>query len=224
MIGKTLVIGLGQFGFELARSLSEKGFFVIAVDSDMTLIQQISNHVQRAVELDATDENALASLGIDQIDTAICAIGEKYLETSILATALLHQLGVPTIIARATTPLHNRILRAVGAIETINPEQEMGKRLALKLSLPGLVDMIPLSDDLAVSEITCPSQFQERSLNELKLRNTYGVTVIYLKRHREGKREKSVLVNPKPGDILRGDDILFVVGKTKDIEALSQLH
>lgn len=223
MIGKALVVGLGQFGFVVAKTLARKGFFVVAADSDMETIQQISKDVDRAVQIDSTDEASLMSIGIDKIDTAICAIGEKFHESSIMTTALLKQLGVPRIIARATSPLHARILLAVGASETINPEENMGVRLATRLAQPGLIDMILLSEDFAVSEILCPLPFHHRSLMDLKLRNTYGITVVTIKRSGNGSK-KDVLVNPEPTQLLLPDDVLLVVGLAEDINRLTQLE
>lgn len=223
MIGKVLVVGLGQFGSVVAKTLAQKGFFVVAADSNMELIQQISKSVDRAVQIDSTDEAALVGIGIDLIDTAICAIGEKYHESSIMTTALFKQLGVQRIIARATSPLHARILRAVGASETINPEEQMAIRLATRLAQPGLIDMIPLSDDFVVSEIRCPVLFYNRSLIDLKLRNSYGITVITIKRAAEGKN-RGILVNPEPNQVLLPDDVLLVVGLADDVNRLTQLE
>jgi trk system potassium uptake protein TrkA len=182
MIGKILVVGLGQFGMEVARCLAKRGFFVVAVDQEISLVQQISKDVEKAVQLDSINEEALMTLGLEKMNTAICAIGEKYLENSILTTALLKQLGVPTVIARAASPLHARILRLVGAQETLNPEEEMGQRLAVKLSQPGLIEMIPLSKDIAVSEIKCPTLWSDRMLKDLNLRKNFGVTLLSIKK------------------------------------------
>lgn len=223
MLGKILVIGLGQFGMELARSLARKGFFVIAADSNPDFVQAVSNDVDRALEIDSTNEKALVEIGIDQIETAVCAIGEKYLEASILTTALLNKMGVPQIIARSTSELHARILKQVGAVETLNPELEMGRRLAQKLSRPGLVEMIPLSEDVVVSEIHCPSQFHNRSLKELKLRNAYNITVISVNRSHSGDK-KDIIINPVPDEVLQQDDLLLIVGKASSVDRLSQLQ
>jgi len=223
MLAKTLIIGLGQFGMELAKSLARQGFFVLAVDRNPDLVQAVSKEVNRALELDATNENALLEIGAEQVETAICAIGEKYLEASIMTTALLKKIGIPQIIARATTPLHSRILKQVGALETINPEEEMGKRLAQKLARPGLIEMIPLSEDIVVSEIHCPTQFHNRSLKDLKLRTAYNITVISINRSTAGSQVK-VMVNPEPDTILQQDDLLLVVGNASSVDKLSQLH
>ena len=128
---QVLIIGLDQFGMSLARTLCEKGFQVIAVDTDQKLVNEASNFATDSIGLSAIDEASLSKLSPKDRDIIICAIGSR--EPSILAVALLKQMGCENIIARASESIHARILKAIGAKFVINPEYEYGKKLASKL-------------------------------------------------------------------------------------------
>lgn len=129
MSTQVLIIGLGQFGMSLARTLSEKGAEVIAADSDKELVEEAASFLDDAICLDATDETAMARLCPKERDVVICAIGAR--EPSILTTAILKQMGCENIIARATDKIHERILKAVGAKNVINPDAEYGKKVCV---------------------------------------------------------------------------------------------
>ena len=125
---QVLIIGLGQFGMSLARTLSEKGTEVIAVDQDKELVDEAAGFLDDALCLDATDETALGKLCPKERDVVICAIGAR--EPSILTTAILRQMGCDNVIARATDKIHERILKAVRTLLTLM--QNMGKNLLIK--------------------------------------------------------------------------------------------
>lgn len=128
---QVLIIGLGQFGMSLARTLCEKGFQVIAVDMDQKLVNEAANFATDAICLNAIDEISLSKLSPKDRDIIICTIGAR--EPSILTVALLKQMGCENIIARATESIHARILKAIGAKHIINPDYEYGKKFASKL-------------------------------------------------------------------------------------------
>ena len=117
-----LIIGLGQFGMALTKTLFEKGYEVIAVDIDQKLVNEASNYSTDAICIDAFDEISLSKLSPKNRDLIICSIGTR--DTSILTVALLKQMGCDNIIARASEPIHARILKAIGAKRIINPEYE----------------------------------------------------------------------------------------------------
>jgi trk system potassium uptake protein TrkA len=129
---RIIVIGLGRFGAALAESLSIAGCEVIAIDRDMHLVDAIKQKVAYAIELDASDPIALASVDAAACQTAVVAIGEGF-EGAALAVAALRELGVPEVIARAQTPRHARIMSAAGAHRVIEIEAEMGRALGSRL-------------------------------------------------------------------------------------------
>lgn len=225
MLRKAVVIGLGKFGREVAVNLGGRGYSVLALDVDLERVNALSRHVESAMVLDATDESALEGVNLDEMGVAVCAIGEKALENSILCTALLKQFNVPRIIARSHNPLHERILRLVGATEVVNPEKEMGIRLAGRIASPGIVEMIPLAEGVSFSEIMVPESFVGQSLTTLDIRKRHQVNVVAVRRPRPGQSisEGRLIINPDPSEALKSGDILVVVGQDTHIERINRL-
>jgi trk system potassium uptake protein TrkA len=214
--GEIAVIGLGRFGRALVTALVAEGQSVLAIDLDPQRVELLADVADEAMALDATDEDTLAGLHLERMSCVVVAIGGRATEASILTTALLRQLGVPRIVGRALNELHARVLRAVGAQEVINPEAEAGRRLALRLANPGIVDQIALGD-ATIAEVETPAAFYEQSLAELDLRNRLGVTVLAV------RGEGSLRVNPAATERLAAGDVLVVLGLPAAIKRLSAL-
>jgi trk system potassium uptake protein TrkA len=210
------VIGLGQFGKALALSLARAGQSVLVMDRHPERIQEIADQVDAAVTVDATDERTLQDLGVQRMSTAVVTIGPESMEASILATALLRQIGVPRIVARAVSELHARVLRAVGAHEVLNPEMEMGQRLALRLTQPSIKDALDLGK-ASLAEVESPAQVTGQSLKELDMRNRHGVSVMAIRRGDE------VLANPGADERLQTGDVLVVIGSHDAVHRLAKL-
>lgn len=223
---KFAVIGLGRFGRQLAISLGERGAEVIAIDREMDLVDAVLSEVTHAVQLDSVDEEALRAQGIDKVDVAIVAIGENF-ESNVLTTALLKQLSVKRVIARASSETQRRILELIGADRVVFPEAESGVRLAQSLLLPDIWRYVPLSGDRVVAELAAPKRFWGKSIAALKIRNRYGINVIAIKRvetvDSEGGPVAEEVVEEMPGPdyVITEQDTLIVVGHGKDVEQLS---
>ncbi len=214
---QAIVVGLGQFGMALARSLAQKGVEVLAVDRREERVREAAQLAAEAVAFDATDERELSRTSPERRDLCIVAIGDESRDASIICTALFRQMGAPRIVARATDPLQERILRLVGAHEVVNPEQAFGERLAARLLYTGVIDEIPLGKDLAITELELPKAFAGRTLVELQLPRRYGVTVIAVRR--EGVED---VIVPKPDEPLRAGDILVVVAHRDAVAKLME--
>lgn len=208
-----LVLGLGRFGTSLAKTLCELGQEVLAVDSDEELVSDIAPHVTQAIQLDATDESLLASLGVQNFDAAVVSIGQNTRD-SILVCVLLKELGVPYLIAKANDELHAKVLRKIGADRVIFPERDMGARLARNILTPNVLDLMNLSDGYQIIEIRVPSKWIGESLISLNVRRRYGLNILAI--HRSGR----FLASPAPDMLFEKEDILLVMGRTEDIERL----
>ena len=215
MSKQAIVVGLGQFGMALATSLAEKGVEVLAVDTDEDHVRVAAPLVAEALRLDGTDEQALARTLPDQRDVCVCAIGNEARESSIIATALLRQLGAKRLVARAVDPLHERILRLVGAHEIVNPERAFGERLATRLLYADVVDEILLGRDLVLTELHPPGAFVGRTLAELQLPNRFEVTVVGVRRP-----DRDTVDLPTATRRLAEDDLLLVVARPGGVTRL----
>lgn len=220
MLGTTLIIGLGQFGSRLATSLVSRKLPVMAIDRRADRVARVSQLIDRALCLDATDEAALIEAGADRVLVAVCALGEDAIQASIMVTALLSQMGVPRIIARSITELQSRILLRVGAHEVINPEHDMGERLAQRIASPGLLDQIPLAENVSIGEVRAPESFVGRTLIELQVRKHFGLNVVAIRREKDGSSH--VHPNPQANERIERNDVLFVIGAEPDIRKLAE--
>lgn len=216
------VIGLGRFGSAMATTLAELGQDVIGIDGDAERVRQLADTITQAVELDATDERALRSVGIQDIDVAVVSIGEN-IESSLLVVMQLRELAVNTIVAKAVTPLHGKILEKLGVSRVIFPEREMAVRIAHGLVMPNVIDYIELSRDFSIVEVPAPELFIGRTLKQLELRPKYGLTLIAIKRRANATGAESTNISPAADEIIKADDTLSLLGSNEKLSALDAM-
>lgn len=212
-----IVIGMGRFGFSVARTLYEMGHDVLAVDSDEELVDAISPFVTRAVQIDATDENSIRSLGISNMDAAVVAMGDD-IKASILIALLCKELGAGMVIAKAQDALHGKVLSKMGVDRVVYPEREMGIRVAQSLASSNILECIDLSDDYSIAEIEVLKDWDGRSLKDLDLRKNYGINVMAIK-----GSDASLNISPLGEDVLKQKDILVVIGSLEDLQNLEHV-
>lgn len=208
-----VIIGLGRFGSSIAKTLYSLGNDVLAIDKDEDIVQEIADSVTHAVQLDATDENALRSLGIRNFDVAVVTIGDN-IQSSVMATLLVKELGVKYIIAKGHSDLHAKVLYKIGADRVILPEKDMGVRVAHNLVSANILDYIELSEDYSVMEIQVLDDWTGRTLNDLRLRSKYGINVMAI------KRGDDVNLSPSAEDIVEENDIIVAIGSAEDLSRL----
>ncbi len=220
------VIGLGTFGSKTAISLYEKGAEVIAVDLEDRLVEKIKDRVTHAVSANVTDERAMRSINISDVDTAVVAIGDN-IETSILAVAMLRKLGVGRVIARATSVLHQDVLREIGASEIIKVEEEMGEIMASKIIAPHVLQRYNFAAGYSLVELKLGKNFEGRTLVESKIRQNYHLNIVALQKRvpfitEEGKSAYRVNINdsPMPMDVIEENDVVVLVGSEKNFNRL----
>jgi len=212
---RVVVIGLGIFGFNIAKDLYENGIEVIAVDKDKEVVQKIKDFSTKAVLADGTDKEVMESLGIQEDDIVIISFGEN-LAASTLITLHLKEMKVKNIIVKAPNEDHKRVLEKVGATEVIIPEREMADKVAKSIISPNILDYIPLSEDYTISEIVPPASFMGRTIGDLRLRTKYHVEVIAV---REMIPDLIRMV-PRADFVIKDSDILVVIGKTADVQKI----
>ncbi len=223
-----LVIGLGRFGMSLAETLYAEGGEVIAVDEHADKVEEIKDRVTHAVQLDGMDPDALKSVGADEVDTAIIAIGEN-LQASIVTTVILKELGLKDIIVRADTDREKKILQLVGATRVIFIEQEMGRRLGKTYSGNAVLDYIELSSTHSMVQWEAPEALIDIELSELQLTDKWNLTLFAIKKggaeskgFRWGKDQEQLIFNPPSDYTLEKADILVLIGKSKDLTRFTQ--
>ena len=210
-----IVLGLGRFGSALAKKLYEKDIEVMAVDSDYTIVQRISDKVTYAIQADITDEKALKDLGIANFDIAIIATAGN-LESSIEATLICKDEGIKTVIAKAKTESHARILEKIGADKVIFPELETGERLARFISGSNLLELIQLSSKFSLAEVRTHKAWVGKNLKELDFRQAYKINVIAF------ERAGATIMSPGPNERIQENDLLVVIGSAENVASLEE--
>lgn len=210
-----MIVGLGQFGMGLARSLSERGVEVLAVDRDDKRVREAAQFITEALCFDAKDEEALARTAPSRRDACVCAIGDEATEAAIICTALLKQLGARRLVARASSELLTRILHLVGADSVVNPERDFGQRFATILLHEGVLGELALGQDLVVTELLLPEALAGRSLIELELPKRHGITVVAVR-----AAGSAGITAPDPRVPLDAGDALVVVSKRDAVTAM----
>ncbi len=217
MTPEFVVIGLGRFGASVARELVRRGQAVLAIDVDAERVQALSSEIESVAIADATDEAVLREFQVQRMECAVVGIGTDSMEASILTTALLRQLAVPRIVARALGPLHARVLLSVGAHTIVNPEQEIGRKLARELTQPNILERLSLSSGVTLAEVRVPESFFGRSPVELALRERHAITVVAV--HRDG--EPRPISGPE--DRFQEGDVMIVVGTPEALDRVAEI-
>ncbi|MBI2645939.1 MAG: TrkA family potassium uptake protein [Deltaproteobacteria bacterium] len=223
------IIGLGDFGFNVVEALSKGEAQIIAVDSDPAKVAKVKDMATNALQLDSTNEEALLEAGIPEVDAAVICIGRN-LQDNILTTAILKRLGVSEIIVRASSILHEQILREIGATRVVNPEKDLGIRIGRQLLFSKLEDSVDLAQGYVLADVKIPKQFIGKTLGEIQLRKKYRLNVIAIKKTKKlGRRagDQSVVQEynslPEANDVLDSECLLVVVGQKEDIDRIINL-
>lgn len=211
------VIGLGRFGTNIAKILNEMGYDVLAIDKNMSRVQDFSDEVTHVVQADTTDEEALRSLGILNFDVVIVAIGED-IEANIMTTLQLKEIGVPYIVAIARSVLQVKVLEKIGADRVVAPERDMARRVAYNLASTSIMDYIELSPQFSIVEISVPKALINKSLRESNIRAKFGLNVVAI------KRGEDLIISPMPTEIFQANDIAVVVGSNESINLIKELE
>ncbi|MCM3787713.1 TrkA family potassium uptake protein [Domibacillus indicus] len=206
-----VVIGLGRFGSSICRELSEQGMEVMAIDKDEDRVNEFTSIASHAVVADTTDESVLKSLGIRNFDHVIVAIGDD-IQSSILTTLMLKEVGVKKVTAKAQNDYHEKVLIKIGADQVVHPERDMGRRIANNIVSNNVLDYLELSDEHSIAEIIANESLAGNTLIDLDIRALYGINIVAI------KRRKEIIVSPQADEPIHLGDILIIIGADRDID------
>lgn len=205
-----VVIGLGRFGAAIADALNRLGHDVLAIERDPRIVQEWAGKLTHVVEADGTNLDALRQLGVQEFKIAVVGIGTS-IESSVLATANLVDMGNKQVWAKAITPAHGRILERIGAHRVVYPEADAGEKVAHLVS-GKLLDYIEFDDGFAIVKMRPPLETQGFTLGQSQVRRKYGVTVVGVKSPGED------FTYAVPDTVVTRHDMLIVAGNTQLLE------
>lgn len=221
------VIGLGRFGMRLAQSLTEAGVDVVAIDNNRDHVEEARDHATLAIRLDSTDEEAMRSQGLDEVDVGVIGIGHDF-EAAALTTAVLKTLGVSKVVARASTTTQARILRSIGADDIVYPEGESANRWANQLLMFRVRNLVELGEGHSLVWITAPEAWHHKTPHELKLRQKHHVNLVAISRPTKAgaeadalKHTSAVITVPGSDEEILPDDTLILAGANDALSSLS---
>lgn len=215
------IIGAGRFGMALAERLAEHGAEVLLIDQNHEIIQECAEFVTHAVEGDATNPRTLSDAGFQECDVVVVAIGNN-LEGSIISTVNCKELNVPSVVAKAISDQHGKILKRIGADTVVYPNRDSAHHLARTLLSKSSVDLFEVSDEFSIAEIDVPEPLKNKSLAQAEVRKNYTVTVLCVRRLAEDPTQPRTVIIPSNDEIIQPDDKLIVFGTDKKIDALAQ--
>ncbi len=219
------IIGAGHFGSAIAIALSQNGAEVLVIDSEISVIQDISEDVAYAVCIDATNKKALIAENIQDFDAVVVAIGNDFVKRLLCAANLL-DLGVKRIICRTMGANQRIILEKMGITEFLSPEDEIGIVFAERLLNPNILSYLQLPDGYRIAEIITPSRLIGMTLGDINLRDSYRLSLITIRKNYEETNKKNVpnqlaghiLGVPETSTIIEKNDCFVLFGLSRDIE------
>lgn len=205
-----LIIGVGEFGSQIAKRMTELRCEVMAVDTNEERINEILPYVTNARIGDSTNEEFMKSLGIRNYDVCIVSIGDNF-QNSLETTALLSELGAQKVISRASNDVQMKFLLRNGADEVVYPEMQMALRIATKYASDSILDFIQLDNSYSIYEMKVPREWDGKNLIQLDLRKNFKLNII-------AYRHKNQVDIPMPDTVFSSEDVVFVVGSIRDIQ------
>ncbi|QVK17077.1 TrkA family potassium uptake protein [Mycoplasmatota bacterium] len=204
------VIGLGRFGKSVLQELIGLDNEVLAIDINEERVNEVSNIASHAIICDTTDEEALINIGVKNIDHVVIAIGDN-VQASILTSLILKELNVSEITVKAQNDYHERVLKKIGITDIIHPEQDMGKRIARRISSRIISETLELSKKYSLVELKATGKIVNKTLLELDLRNKIGINIVAL------KREDNIII-PDADEVINSNDTIIIVGSNQSID------
>ena len=208
------IVGLGRFGYALAMELAASDADILVLDKDEEKVREMREYTESAYVMKTLDKKSLAETGIQNCDVAVVCIGE-HMDTSILTTLNLVSLGIPVVIAKATSLEHGQILEKLGA-EVVYPEHDMAVRLAHRLETSKMLDFVQLSEQVNISKYLIPDKNAGKTVLEVDLRGKFGLNIIAI------ENSGTVIDTVSPDYEFRKGDILFVAGSNAGLNRLSE--
>ena len=207
------IIGLGRFGTALAEELASTGADMIIIDKDEERIDYAKELTENTYIVKNLEKKTLIETGFQNCDVVVLCIGEQ-IDTSILTTLNLISLGVPKVIAKASSGSHGEILEKLGA-EVVYPERDMAIRLAHRLETSQTLDFIQLSEKLNISKFILPARAEDKSVIDVNFRGRFGLNIVAIEN--AGDINESV----RPDYIFKKGDILYLSGSKEGFSKLS---
>lgn len=207
-----LVIGAGRFGTYLMQKFAAQGDEILVIDSQEERLQKVLPYVTSSLIGDATDEDFMKSIGVENFDLCVVSIGDDF-QSSLETTSLLKELGAKFVISRASRGVHEKFLLRNGADEVVYPEKFMAKWAAIRYSSSNIKDYIPVPGDYSIFEVEVPASWVGKSMIDLKIRQSMRLNILAIKNSKEDFN-----MDYDPAEPFKDGQTVVVIGSDKDLK------
>ncbi len=213
-----VIIGLSSFGKYLAQFLYERGFSVVAIDSDEERVEEVKPYVNKGIIGNAKSQDMLEKIGVKEADGVIVSLGEK-VDDSLLVIYRLKELGIKNLYVKVLTEEHAQIVNLIETSDIIFPERESAFKLSQRIDNPNILDYIPLSEGYSIIDWAPTQSFIGKTLGEAALRSEFNIQVVSI----EETVPDRIKMIPRAHHVIKDSDILVIVGKNDDLERLKKV-
>ncbi len=214
-----IIIGLSTFGKYLTQYLYEKGFEVIAIDSEEERVEEVKPYLLEGIVGNAKEKDTLKKIGVQDVDGVIVSLGQK-VDDSLLVILHLKELKVQNIYVKVLTDDHAKIINMIEASDIVFPERDSAYRLAQRIDNPNILDYIPLTEEYSIIDWAPTESFIGKTIGEIDLRKQYGVQVVSI----EETRPERVKLIPRSTHVIKASDTLVIIGENENLEKLKKLE
>ena len=208
------IIGLGRFGTALATELSAAGADMIIIDRDEEKIDFAKGLTENAYIIKNLEKKTLIEVGMHNCDIVMLCVGQQ-VDVSILTTLNLISMGIPKVIAKASSAEHGDVLEKLGA-EVVYPERDMAIRLAHRLETSQSLDFIQLSEKLNISKFVLPEKAEGKTVIDVNFRGKFGLNIIAI------ENGANINESVRPDYVFQAGDILYLSGNKSGFAKLSE--
>ena len=180
------------------------------LDTSEERVNALLPYVTNAQIGDSTNEEFLASLGIDNYDSCIVAIGDNF-QNSLETAYLLKELGAKKVIARASREIQEKFLLRNGADEVVYPEKQLAAWTAIRCSSENILEYIELDDEYAIFELEIPLEWNGKTIVQLDIRKKFGINILGIREN--GRLNMSIT----PDTVLGRNKSILVLGQEKAV-------
>lgn len=211
-----LLIGLGRFGMHIAEKSAELRHEVMAIDINEERVNAALPLVTDAQIGDSRNADFLQSLGVNNYDLCFVAIGDDF-QSSLETTSLLKELGAQFVVSRASSDVHAKLLRRLGADDVVYPERQQANWAAMRYSADNIFDYIDLGGDHAIYEVSVPPTWEGKTVGQLNIRKKNNVNILAL------KNKSGMNMNITPETVFGKNETMLVLGNNRNMQRLFRI-
>mgnify|MGYP001321969280 FL=1 len=218
---KIVIIGAGEVGFHVAKSLSELDYDISVVDIDHNKCARANEHLDVIVTKgNGADERILKNISVSEADYVFCLTNSD--ETNLITSLQCHNLGAKKIIARLRDLDYSKngnalIPEKFGIDIVIHPENEVAKEIIRLVKHPYADKFYEFEGGKAVlfsKKINHRSKISGKTVDEFHKKNTEFKSLIVA----VIRGEKMTI--PASTFKFEPEDYVFFFVRTKNLEQL----